>query len=104
MEALGLMGFKSDYQVSQALTVSELSVHQSKELVPAGEMFDILVTIIFGSQTIKLATIEKRGKLREHELVLIHMQTFEAAKLQIQVRSLLKLLVKDFISVISKND
>ena len=66
-------------------------------------MFDILVTIIFGSQTIKLSTIEKRGKLREHELVLIHMQTYEAAKLQIQVRSLRKLLVKDHISVISKD-
>ena len=104
MEALGLMGFKSHYQVSQALTVTELPEHQCGQLVPAGKMFDILVTIIFGSQTIKLATIEKRGKLREHELVLIHMQTFEAAKLQIQVRSVRKLLVKDYISAISKND
>ena len=104
MEALGLMGFKSHYQVSKALTIAQLPEHQCEKLVPAGEMFDILVTIIFSSQTIKLATIEKRGKLREHELVLIQMQTFEAAKLQIQVRSLWKLLVKDYISVISKND
>ena len=82
--------------------VARISVREAA--VPAGKMFYILVTIIFGCQTIKLATIEKRGKLREHKLVLIHMQTFEAAKLQIQVRSLRKLLVKDYISVFSKND
>jgi hypothetical protein len=67
-------------------------------------MLDILITIIFGSQTIKLTAVEKRCELREYELILVHMQTFEVAKVQIQVRSLLEQLVKDFISAISKND
>ena len=72
--------------------------------VPASKMLDILITIIFGSQTIKLTAVEKRCELREYELILVHMQTFEVAKVQIQVRSLLEQLVKDFISAISKND
>ena len=63
MAALGLMGFKSHYQVSKTLTGDELPEHQCKKLVPARQMLDITVSI-----------------------------------------APLKLLVKDFISAISKND
>ena len=36
VEALGVMGFKSDYQISQSLTVTEQTEHQCKKLVPTG--------------------------------------------------------------------
>ena len=48
------MGFKSHNQVSQALTVTELAKHQCKELVPAGEMLDILVATIFADEIIEI--------------------------------------------------
>ena len=46
VEALGLMGFKSHYQVSKTLTGDELPEHQYKKLVPARQMLDITVSII----------------------------------------------------------
>ena len=53
------MGFKSHYHIAQTLTVTELTEHQSKKLVPAGEVLDILVTIIFASEIIEVIPIKK---------------------------------------------
>ena len=75
MEALGLMGFKSHYHISQTLTVTELTKHQSQKLVPAGEMFDILVPIIFASEVVEMIPIKKCYQLREYKLIMKHMQT-----------------------------
>ena len=59
VETLGPMGFKSHYHIAQTLTVTELTEHQSKKLVPAGEVLDILVTIIFASEIIEVIPIKK---------------------------------------------
>ena len=80
------MGFKSHNQVSKTLTVTELPEHQSKKLVPAGEMFDILVATIFAGEIIEVIPIEERCYLRKDKLILKHIQAFRAAKLQNQVR------------------
>ena len=73
MVALGLVGFKSRDQVSQALTVTELSEHQSKELIPAGEMLDITVTVILVNKTAELVIVQKLYQLGEYIFVLVHL-------------------------------
>ena len=73
MVALGLMGFKSHYQVSQALTVTELSKHQSKELIPAGEMLDIMVSIVLVNKTAELVIVQKLYQLGEYIFVFVHL-------------------------------
>ena len=67
------MGFKSHYHVSQALTVAELSEHQSKKLVPAGEMLDITVTVILVNKTAELVIVQKLYQLGEYIFVLVHL-------------------------------
>ncbi len=104
MVALGLMGFKSHYQVSQALTVTELSKHQSKELIPAGEMLDIMVSIVLVNKTAELVIVQKLYQLGEYIFVFVHLAVNLSAKLQIQIVALYKLVVNDFISAISKNN
>ena len=56
-EALGLMGFKSHNQISKTLTIAEFAEHQCKKLVPAGEMFDILVTNILVNKVAELVIV-----------------------------------------------
>ena len=53
------------------------------ELLPATEVFDIFVTIIFGNKTIEFTSIQKYGQLREYVLEIIHKQVF-IAKVQNQ--------------------
>ena len=67
------MGLKSHYHVSQALTVAELSEHQSKKLVPAGEMLDITVTVILVNKTAELVIVQKLYQLSEYIFVLVHL-------------------------------
>ena len=67
------MGFKSHYHVSQAFTVTELSEHQSKKLVPAGEMLDITVTVILVNKTAELVIVQKLYQLSEYIFVLVHL-------------------------------
>ena len=74
MEAFGLMGFKDHYQVTKALAITELTKHQSQKLVPASELLDILVTIVFASEIVEVIPIKKCRQLREYKLVLKHIQ------------------------------
>ena len=67
------MGFKGDYQISQALTVAELPEHQSKELIPAGEMLDIMVSIVLVNKTAELVIVQKLYQLGEYIFVLVHL-------------------------------
>ncbi len=73
VEALGLMSFKCHYQVSQALTVAELPEHQSKKLVPAGEMLDITVPIVLVNKTTELVIVQKLYQLGEYIFVFVHL-------------------------------
>jgi len=88
MIAFGLVGIECDHQIPKTFTVGKLSEHQSKQLVPAGEVLHILVAIILGYDTIELTAVEKRGQLSENVFILKHRlsDSFDA-KLCFQVRS-----------------
>lgn len=51
------MSFKSNYQISQIFTIRKLTKHQSKSLIPAGEVLHIF--IILGDYAVKLTSIQK---------------------------------------------
>ncbi len=53
------MRLESNYQVSQALTVTQLPKHHREHLIPASEMFHISVTIILANIVIELSPVQK---------------------------------------------
>lgn len=53
--------------------ISELPEHQSKQVIPAGEMFHVFVTTIFGYNAIELTPIEERNQLSENVFILEHL-------------------------------
>ena len=81
-----VMRLYGDNQVSHALAITQLSEHQRKELVPTCEVLHIFVACILANKVIEVIPIEKCYQLSENVLVLIHMQTILAAKIQNQVR------------------
>ena len=89
---------------SQALTVTQLSKHHRKHLIPASEMFHISVAIILANIIVELSPVQKSGWLREYVFALEHSSyLYQTAKLQNQVRFISKNRVIDYISIISKN-
>lgn len=101
--ALLVMCLYGDNQVSHALTIAQLSEHQRKELVPTCEMLHIFVASIFANEIIEVIPIEKCYQLRENVLVLIHMLTILAAKIQKSSPLTQETSVTNYISIISKN-
>ena len=65
MVTLRLMSLQSNNQVSQTLTITELSEHQSKELVPACEVLDIPITFVLINKVTELVVIQKLHQLSE---------------------------------------
>ena len=49
-------------------------------------MLDVFVTAIFADEVVEVVPAKESYQLSEHVLVLIHMQTILAAKVQKQVR------------------
>jgi hypothetical protein len=47
------MGINGNYQISQTFPVGKLSEHHGKQLVPAGKMFYISISVIFIDYCIK---------------------------------------------------
>jgi hypothetical protein len=87
MVTLGIMSLQNSYQVTQALAITKLPKHQSKELVPASEVLDITVTRVFASQIIEVIPVEKCHQLSKNVFVLIHMRSVVlTAKIQNQIR------------------
>jgi hypothetical protein len=86
MIAFLVMCLYGDNQVSHALTIAQLAKHQRKELVPTCEVLHVFVAGILANKIIEVIPVEKRYQLSENVLVLIHMQTILAAKIQNQVR------------------
>lgn len=66
--ALRLMSLQRNNQVAQAFAVAELAKYHDKQLVPAGEVFDIVVALVFADEVVELAPIQKRSELRENIL------------------------------------
>ena len=66
--ALRLVGLQRDNQVSQTFAVAELAKYHDKQLVPAGEVLDIVVALVLANEVVELAPVQKRGELRENIL------------------------------------
>ena len=71
--ALAAMGFQSDYQVSQAFTVRQLTEHQDEELVPACEVLDVPVAMILANVVVEQTSVKERGELGENVFVFVHL-------------------------------
>ena len=105
MVLLGPMCLKGYNQITQTLTITPLSEHHCKQLVPTSEVFHVAITIILANNVIELSPVQKSGKLSKNVFVLKHSsQLYLAAKIQIQVRFISKNHLIDRISIISKND
>ena len=66
------MSFEGDNQITQAFSVGELPEYHRKELVPAGQVLDILVAIVLYNNAVKLASIEECNQLGKNKFVLKH--------------------------------
>ena len=51
--------FKGNHEIPQTFPIGELTEYQGKQLVPASEMFHILVSIIFAHDVVKLVPVEE---------------------------------------------
>jgi len=66
------MCFKSNNQISQTLSITQLTKHHSKQLIPTSEMLHIAVSIILVNQMAKLVIVEKSYQLGENVFVFVH--------------------------------
>jgi hypothetical protein len=70
---LGLLGAETRLDIAQALAISELSKDQTKELIPAGEVFDIAVALLSVDANLKLITRNVVQQLSENGSAKIHL-------------------------------
>jgi hypothetical protein len=70
---LGLLGAETRFDIAQALAISELSKDQTKELIPAGEVFDIAVALVSVDANLKLITRKVVQELSENGSAKIHL-------------------------------
>ena len=88
------MCFECNNQITKTLTITQLTKHHCKQLVPASEVFHIAITIILANVVVELGPVQKSGKLSKNVFVLEHSsQLYLAAKLQNQVRFISKNLL-----------
>jgi hypothetical protein len=59
MITLGVVGIKSDNQISQTFTIGELSEHQSKQLIPTSEMLYVTITLVLIDYAAKFIFVQK---------------------------------------------
>lgn len=71
MVLLCSMCFKSNNQISQTLSIAQLTKHHSKQLIPTSEMLHIAVSIILVNQMAKLVIVEKFYQLGENVFVFV---------------------------------
>ena len=69
------MCFKGNNQVTQTLTITQLSKHHCKQLIPASEVFHIAVAVILANIVVELSSVQKSSKLSKNVFVLVHMQS-----------------------------
>lgn len=96
MVLFGPMCLKSNNQITKTLTITQLTEHHSKHLVPASGVFHVAITIILANIVIKLSPVQKSSKLSKNVFVLEHSsQLYLAAKIQNQVRFISKICLID---------
>ena len=91
--------------ISQTLSITQLTKHHSKQLIPTSEMLHIAVSIILANIVVKLSSVQKSGELGKNVFVLEHNSHLNlTAKLRNQVRFIPKHHLIDCISINSKSD
>lgn len=59
MVTFWVMCFECNNQITQTFSVGKLPEHHCKELIPTGQVLDVLVSVIFCNDTVKLTYIEE---------------------------------------------
>jgi hypothetical protein len=79
MIELGLLGTKTGFAIAKAFAIGELSKGQTKELIPAGEIFDVTIALVPIDANLKLVGWEEVHELRENGSAKIHLPPPEQA-------------------------
>ena len=72
MVLLCSMCFKSNNQISQTLSITQLTKHHCKQLIPTSEMLYIAISVILANIVVKLSSVQKSGELGKNVFVLEH--------------------------------
>lgn len=70
---LGLLGAQTGFDIAETLAVGELTKSQTKELIPAGEFFDVAIALVSIDANLKLVGREKVHELRQNGSAKIHL-------------------------------
>jgi hypothetical protein len=79
---LGLLGTQTGFDIAETFAVGELSEGQTKELIPAGEFFDVAIALVAIDANLKLVGREEIHELREDGSAKIHSLPPEQARKQ----------------------
>jgi hypothetical protein len=79
MIKLGLLGTKTGFDIAETFAIGELSKGQTKELIPAGEIFDVAIALVSIDANLKLVGWEKVHELRKNGSPKIHLLPPEQA-------------------------
>ena len=69
---LGLLGTKTGFDIAETFAIGELSKGQTKELIPAREIFDVAIALVPIDANLKLVSGEEVHELRENGSALVH--------------------------------
>ena len=73
MIKLGLLGTETGFDIAETFAVGELSKGQTKELIPAGEIFDVAIALVAIDTNLKLVGREEVHELGENRSAKIHL-------------------------------
>ena len=79
---LGLLGTQTGFDIAETFAIGELSEGQTKELIPAGEFFDVAIALVAIDANLKLVGREEIHELREDGSAKIHSLPPEQARKQ----------------------
>src|SRR5439155_4339671 len=79
MIELGLLSTKTSFDSAETFAIGELSKRQTKELLPAREIFDVAIALVPLDANLKLVGGEEVHELRENRSALVHLQSPEQA-------------------------
>jgi hypothetical protein len=79
MIELGLLSTKTSFDIAKTFAIGELSKRQTKEVVPAGEIFDVTIALVPLDANLKLVGWEELHELRENGSALVHLLPPEQA-------------------------
>ncbi len=66
------MCYKSNNQISQTLSITQLTKLHCKQLIPASEMLHIAVSILLANFVVKLSSVLKSSELGKNIFIMEH--------------------------------